>query len=113
MAMTKRRTTDPTVKHFLAMTMDTIRREFAPQHVIVIGSRAKGTAHVQSDIDLIVVSERFQDIRYPNRMGQFLIKVRPDVAVDAICYTPQEFEAVLQHQSPFVREAMAHGIHII
>jgi len=111
--MATKRAVDPVVKRFLDMTLDTIKREFAPQHVIVIGSRAKGTAHVQSDIDLIVVSERFRDMRYPNRMGQFLIRVRPDVAVDAICYTPEEFEAVIRHQSPFVRDAMAHGIHVV
>ncbi len=45
-------------------------------------------------------------------MGQFLNTVWPDVPVDAICYTPEEFEIMLHKQSPFVRNAVAKGIRI-
>lgn len=104
--------TDDVVAQFLKEKLDLIKKEYAPQHLIVFGSRAEGRARIESDIDIIVVSERFKELRFVNRMGQFLTKVRPHVHVDALCYTPEEFEIMLHKQSPFVRDAVARGIHI-
>ena len=103
---------DPVVGRFVQDKLSLIAQEFAPTHLILFGSRATGQARTDSDIDLIVVSDRFRDVRYPNRMGDFLIKVQPDVHVDAICYTPEEFAEALQAQSSFVRDAMANGVDI-
>lgn len=78
---------DDVTREFVAEKLGIINREFAPAQVIVFGSRAKGTARADSDIDVIVVSERFRNIRYPNRTGRFLNVVRPKQAVEAVCYT--------------------------
>ena len=103
---------DEVVRSFLQEKLEIIKREFAPLQLIVFGSRARGQGAADSDIDLIVVSERFRDVRFPNRMGQFLNTVWPDVHVDALCYTPEEFDYLLHAQPPFVREAVANGIRI-
>ena len=103
---------DEVVSQFLKEKLEIIKREYAPIHLVIFGSRAEGRAHVESDIDIIIVSERFREIRFPNRMGHFLNTVWADVHVDALCYTPEEFEIMLHKQSPFVRDAVAHGIHI-
>lgn len=103
---------DDVAKRFLDQKLETIRREFAPTHLVVFGSRATGTARADSDIDLIIVSERFKDISVPNRPGHFLNTVWPDVPIDAICYTPEEFETLTQKQWPFVRNAVKSGVRI-
>ncbi|MCL5104740.1 MAG: nucleotidyltransferase domain-containing protein [Armatimonadetes bacterium] len=103
---------DEVVARFLDEKLDLIRQEYSPTQLIVFGSRAEGRAREDSDIDLIVVSEKFKDIRFPNRMGQFLTKIRPHVPVDALCYTPEDFEIMLHKQAPFVRNAVSKGIHI-
>ena len=103
---------DDVVAQFLREKLDLIKREYTPQHFIVFGSRAEGRAREESDIDIILVSDRFREIRFVNRMGHFLNTVHPHVHVDAICYTPEEFEIMMHHQSSFVRNAVAHGIHV-
>jgi len=105
--------TDTVVQQFLQDKLDLINRIYAPKRLIVFGSRATGQAHEESDIDLIVVSEKFADVRYPNRMGNFLIDIDPDVHVDALCYTPEEFDRALHAQSSFVRDAVANGLEIL
>src|SRR5450759_3091087 len=108
--MSRHKTVDKVLARFLSEKLDLIKREYSPTHLIIFGSRAEGRGREDSDIDIMVVSERFRDITFPNRMGQFLNTVWPDVPVDAICYTPEEFEIMLNKQSPFVRNAVAHGL---
>jgi len=110
--MATEKTVDEVVRRFLNEKLDLIKREYSPTHLIIFGSRAEGRADEESDIDIILVSERFKDIRFPNRMGHFLNTIWPHVHVDAICYTPEEFEIMMHHQSSFVRNAVAHGIHV-
>jgi uncharacterized protein len=110
--MARRKFVDEVVDRFLEEKLDYIRSQYAPTHLFIFGSRAKGTATEESDIDLIIVSERFREVRFVNRMGQFLNDVWPDVHVDALCYTPEEFEIMLHKQAPFVRDAVASGIRI-
>jgi predicted nucleotidyltransferase len=103
---------DEVVSRFLDEKLGLIKLEYAPTRLIVFGSRAEGRAREESDIDIIIVSDRFKNTRYVNRMGDFLIKVRPHVHVDAICYTPDEFEVMLHKEAPFVRDAVAKGISV-
>ena len=111
--MKPRKIADPEVSRFVREKLDAIKREYSPSRLIVFGSRAVGSPREESDIDVIVVSEQFRGVRYPIRMGQFLIRIRPHVHVDALCYTPEEFDEMLKRQSPFVRMAVATGIHIV
>lgn len=103
---------DDAARRFLEQKLNIIKREYAPTHLVVFGSRAVGTAREDSDIDIMIVSERFREISVPNRMGHFLNTVWPDVPVDAICYTPEEFDKLSQKQWPFVRNAVQTGVRI-
>lgn len=103
---------DDVAKRFLDAKLEIIRREYAPTHLVVFGSRTAGTARADSDIDLIVVSERFREISVPDRPGHFLNTIWPDIPIDAICYTPEEFDALTQKQWPFVRNAIRTGVAI-
>jgi uncharacterized protein len=103
---------DDVAKDFLDRNLAAIKQHYAPTHLVVFGSRASGTARAGSDIDLIIVSERFREITVPDRMGDFLNTIRPNIAVDAICYTPDEFDALLEKQWPFVRNAVKSGVRI-
>lgn len=103
---------DDVAKRFLDQKLETIRSEYNPTHLVVFGSRATGTARTDSDIDLIIVSDRFREISVPDRPGHFLNTIWPDIPIDAICYTPEEFDALTQRQWPFVRNAVKTGVSI-
>jgi predicted nucleotidyltransferase len=72
-----------------------IVEKFHPEKVILFGSHARGDAHPDSDLDLIVVMNTEQD--FIDRM----VSVREIFglrrwAMDVIVYTPEEYERDLQ-----------------
>ena len=103
---------DEVAARFLRQVWDDIERCFAPQHVILFGSRATGRARPDSDIDLILVSTSFEGQRMVEGMGTFRREIDPlkyGLAVDVLCYTPEEFE-VMSTGIGMVAEAVKEGI---
>jgi hypothetical protein len=104
-----KRITDPEAQRFLREKWDVIEREFAPAHFILFGSRTNGTPHEWSDLDAIIVSDRFAATRFIRRAYQFKTIVRPHLAMTALCYTPEEFESLRQGVG-VVADACAEGV---
>jgi len=108
------RVQDAVASGFLRQVWDDIERHFAPQHVILFGSRATGRARPDSDIDLILVSPYFEDVPFIKRMGVFRQKIDPlrsGLSMDVLCYTPEEFKE-MSTGIGMVAEAVKEGIWI-
>ncbi|MPZ23878.1 MAG: nucleotidyltransferase domain-containing protein [Dehalococcoidia bacterium] len=73
--------------------------------VLLFGSYAAGRRDLLTDLDLIAVME--SDLPFVPRLAAVYRRVAPRVAVDILCYTPEEF-AEMRHK-PFVREALRTG----
>ena len=101
--------TDPEVRRFLREKWTLIEEQFAPIHFILFGSRINGTPHEWSDIDMIVVSERFRDIRFVRRAYHFQTILRPHISLTSLCYTPEEF-ANLRSGIGVVADACREGV---
>jgi predicted nucleotidyltransferase len=102
---------DIILKKFLKTSLPLLQTEFAPETIIVFGSRISGGQRAESDIDLIIISDYFQNISFVNRMAIVLKKLRPARHVDAICYTPEEFVQVKEYSS-VVNSALREGVVI-
>jgi len=85
---------DPWIRRFRREALPKIQAEFRPERIILFGSRVRGTAHEDSDIDVIIVSTFFQDISFLKRMALALRKIPFPKHVDYFCYTPGEFERI-------------------
>ncbi len=103
---------DPELRRFLDERLEQIRRAFDPRVLLFFGSRVQGHADEWSDIDLIIVSDRFEGIRFLDRMHLFHEEVQPHRHVDALCYTQEEFEWKAS-QPTIVREAVRDGVRVI
>ncbi len=81
-----------------------------PKHNVewayLIGSFASGDVSRTSDIDLVVVQET--DVKFVNRMNEFLFELRPRVGLDLLVYTPDEFEDMMGRPG-FLRGAVERG----
>lgn len=83
---------DEALQEFLQTYIGRIVAEYRPTHIIAFGSRVAGTPREDSDIDLLVVAERFRDIRSVNRAYHMKMALDLPTNVDLLCYTPEEFE---------------------
>lgn len=108
---------DEQVNLLLNRYQEVIQRLYEPESVWLFGSRASGEALPSSDIDLLVVSERFAQVRRLRRRSTFLRETGLAQAydlpiVDPLCYTPEEFRTGLR-QPTIVAEAVATGVQLI
>lgn len=83
-----------------------------PRQVILFGSQARGTANEDSDIDLLIVSQRPADQPWSRR--QEIVRIRrglPSVGrpVDILLFTPEEVEQWRNTTNHVVSEALREG----
>jgi len=88
-----------------------LNRKIAIDNMIFFGSIAKGKAKKWSDIDLVIVSKKFNNVKTYKRAKGFRDYWKLDYPVDFLCYTPEEFNR-LKKQVTIVREAVKEGIVI-
>jgi HEPN domain-containing protein/predicted nucleotidyltransferase len=81
---------------------------YAPDRIILFGSRAAGAARGGSDVDLLIVKETD---RRPIERRIEVERLLADRALplDVIVYTPGELRQLLAVGSPFIEELMEHG----
>lgn len=84
-----------------------IADEFAPERIILFGSRARGRAAADSDVDLLVVM-RHRGLS-ARKAAEILNRVEPEFPVDLIVRSPKQIAARLAMKDPFVAEIVERG----
>lgn len=77
---------------------------YTPTKIILFGSLATGQVRLWSDIDLVVIINTQQ--RFLDRIKEVLILLRPQVGLDVLVYTPEEFEVLSQERLFFQQEIL-------
>jgi hypothetical protein len=83
---------DEKIKGFVTKYLPILREKFQPSLVLAFGSRARGDALETSDLDLIVVSPRFEGIPFLDRPYRVLLELGIPGGLEFICYTEEEFQ---------------------
>jgi predicted nucleotidyltransferase len=76
-----------------------------PDKIILFGSYCADQVGEWSDLDLVIIKET--QASFLNRTRQVLELLKPQVGVDVLVYTPQEFEQ-LSHERAFVRREIVN-----
>jgi len=102
---------DPELRRFLDECLQRIRAELEPQQFWLFGSRVSGHPDPWSDIDVLVISQRFQGMRVLDRLELFGQHAQSHRHVDALCFTPEEYEYQID-QPTLVAEIVKHGLGV-
>jgi len=78
------------------------------QQAVLFGSYAKGKQHEWSDIDLAVVSESFQGVRFYDSVALAPYTVAVSSSLEPLPYRPEDFTP----DDPFVREILETGVRV-
>ena len=97
---------DAWVERYKQDALPKLNAALGPSQVILCGSRARGTARPDSDLDVIIVAEVFAGIPFVRRMAYVLGLVRFPKHVDYFCYTNEEF-ARIRESSSVVQSALS------
>ena len=88
-----------------------IKKKFEPSRFVLFGSRARGDNFKSSDYDVLLVSNRFQGIAFPDRMAKVYGYWDNECNLEPLCYTEEEFERKRKQQG-IVRTAVKEGIEV-
>lgn len=95
----------------MRLCLPRLRKLWAPELVLVFGSRARGDAIAESDLDVLVVSASFRDVPFLERATRVLAEIDPPFAIDLLCYTPEELRRMRRLQGT-VRAALEEGVRL-
>lgn len=77
------------------------------EKAILFGSSARKDIGISSDIDLIIILKD-SNLPFLERLREFYKKINPEVPMDILVYTLEEFEEV--KESSFGKEILKEGI---
>jgi uncharacterized protein len=92
-------------------TLQRLIRAFAPEKILLFGSWAKGTRHIGSDIDLLIIADLpGSPAAHARRARQLAADSFPPV--DIVFATPEEVASAATAKSPFLLSILGTGITI-
>ncbi len=100
---------DPSIEKEFAGFISQTKKEFSPKKIILFGSRARGDNKLYSDYDLIIVSDKFKDVKWHKRIEEVVKNWPLDKDIDVLPYTPEEYKQKKKERT-MVREAAEDGI---
>ena len=84
-----------------------IRREFAPQKIILFGSHSWGNPDIDSDVDLLVV------LPFQGKPWRVAVDIReritPGVPLDLLVRTPEQLQERLACHDTFITDIVTRG----
>lgn len=84
------------------------------KEVIVFGSRVRKDYREKSDVDILIVSENFEDEAWNKRPGPFYEEWNYEELPEPefICLTPEEFDRKRKRKPNIVRTAVEQGVRM-
>lgn len=108
--MKAQRLSGPALESYLEHITAALVQTFAPERIILFGSLARGDQNRASDLDVVVIAET--PLSFTDRIGlalQACYRASRRLPVEALVYTPAEWNAMGQAGNSFVREIQKRG----
>lgn len=96
------------VRNALHVLVAKLVEELEAERIYLFGSYARGDWMEDSDVDVIVVSEKFRDMEYGERYAVVKSVAPPGISLEVLAYTPEEFEDAVR-RSVILQDAMEYA----
>jgi predicted nucleotidyltransferase len=105
------RFTDEKVKEWLDKFLKLVKEKYSPEKILIFGSRARGDHLLESDVDIIIVSSKFEGINWLTRIREVADLWPGLVLLEPLCYTPEEFDEK-RKEIGIVNQAVKEGLEL-
>lgn len=102
---------DEEIKEWIKNFKEKVISKYNPENILLFGSRARGDNLKESDIDIIIISDKFKGVKWPNRIADVAELWEGLIVIEPLCYTPEEFRRK-KRQLGIVRKAVEEGINV-
>lgn len=103
---------DEKVERFRREVLPKLVAAYGPSTVLLFGSRARGEALKDSDLDVLIVSEQFAGTPWLERPVRVVEECDVRIGVELLCYTPEEYERKRQELG-IVHTASIEGVDLL
>ncbi len=94
----------------IKLMTECIVREYQPDKIILFGSRARGDAEEQSDVDLLVISDREKNLpRYKRGLDVRVLLSQFQLPKDILFYTHEDVERWRDVPQTFIHTVLNEG----
>jgi len=100
------------VEEALSRLAKQLKETYGPVQVYLFGSFAKGDWLEDSDIDIIVVSEKFEGKPMPERVNTIRRLAPDNLSFEILAYTPRELKEAIT-KSIIIQDASTHWKSIV
>jgi predicted nucleotidyltransferase len=104
--------TDERIARFRREVLPRLVDRFRPSRVLAFGSRVRGEALKDSDLDLLIVAEAFRGVSWLDRPVRVVLECDIRLGVELLCYTPEEYERKVAELG-IVRTASEEGVDLL
>jgi predicted nucleotidyltransferase len=87
--------------------INVLKEKYKPEKILLFGSLANGRIGMWSDIDLVIIKSTEKP--FLDRTKELLLLLHPEVGMDILVYTPEEFET-LKERKFFKDEILAKAV---
>lgn len=91
--------------------MKRVRKLINVKKFIMFGSRARGDNTSNSDLDLLIISPDFKNIKFFKRAAPFHLLWEYPLEIDIICLTPEEMSQK-KKEIGSIQQAIKEGIEL-
>jgi predicted nucleotidyltransferase len=103
--------TIPELPPLVERSLQRLIRTFSPERVVLFGSYAKGTTHINSDVDLLIITNmNINKAQYKHRARQLTADSFP--SIDVVFATREDLALATINKSPFLLSILQSGITI-
>jgi len=88
--------------------LEKLSKRLRINEAIAFGSTVRGDRLKESDVDLIIISEDFQQMPFPERLGLLQLDWDEPLDLEAFGYTPKEFQR-FRDRTIILKEAVRYG----
>jgi uncharacterized protein len=99
------------LKKVIKEITDIITKDYDPEKIILFGSYATGNATAESDLDLLIISDKEKELPRRRRGLSLLFKLRKyHFSKDLLIYSKEEIEKWKNVDSAFITEINKTGV---